>query len=159
MRAVECVPKWRCLCIKPVSLNWGRIIAQPNPSLPAAGQEQEITSQVWTVSHHIPVGSIVAKSSKHTQIKVKKSVLFFLSTLQQERTCWTRVSVSRKVEVVFPVLLLVGPVAVSFWQGLAAPYGKFQRLLVNRVYEWTAVTGLTQKGPRAALFTAPYTNT
>lgn len=62
----------------------------------------------------------------------------------------------KKSGVVFPVLLLVGPVAVSFWHGLAAPCGKSQRLLVNCVYEWTAVSDLTQKGPRAAQFTAPH---
>lgn len=62
----------------------------------------------------------------------------------------------KKSRVVFPVLFLVGPVAVSFWQGLAAPCGKSQRLLVNRVYEWTAVTDLTQNGRRVAQFTALY---
>lgn len=61
-----------------------------------------------------------------------------------------------KSRVVFPVLLLVGPVAVSFWHGLAAPCGKSHRLLVNCVYEWAAVSDLTQKGPRAAPFTTPY---
>lgn len=52
----------------------------------AAGQEPEITSQFLTVSHHIPVGEIVGQGLAHTEIKVKKSVLFFLSALQQERT-------------------------------------------------------------------------
>lgn len=54
----------------------------------------------------------------------------------------------KKSGVVFALLLLVGPVAVSFWQGLAASCGKSQRFLVNCVYEWTAVTDSTQKRSR-----------
>lgn len=55
---------------------------------------------------------------------------------------------------VFPVLLLIGPVAVSFWHGLAASCGNYQRLLVNCVYEWVAVCDLKQRGPRAAQLAA-----
>lgn len=145
------VTRWH---IKPVSLKWGGIITQPGLSLCAAGQEQEITSQVWTVSHHIPVGQIRGQNlSTHTH----KKVLWFSCRPCSTRANMLKTSVHVKwSRVVFPVLLHVGPVAVSFWQRLAAPCGKSQWLLVNRVYEWAAVSDLTQKGHRAAQFTAPY---
>lgn len=47
---------------------------------------------------------------------------------------------------VFPHAVAHGPrEAVSLWHRLAAPFGKSQRLLVNRVYEWTAVTDLPER--------------
>lgn len=95
MRAVTFVPKWRCLCIKPVSLNWGRIIAQPERvrSKTRAGNNQPGLN---CFSSYVPSGWNCPEQSK-----VKKSVLPFLSTLQQEQTCLTRASVSRKVELFF----------------------------------------------------------